>query len=91
MRRSLPVLAAVAALGLAACDGMTPQERMVVGGLAGAATGLIAADVLNADRNWTIIAALGGAAAGALVARNSVTGQCAYATGDGRYYTAPCR
>jgi hypothetical protein len=91
MRRSILTLAIVGTFGLAACAGMTQQERMVVGGLAGAATGLIAADILNADRNWTIIAALAGAAAGTLVARNSATGQCAYAYGDGRYYTAPCR
>ncbi|MCC6306555.1 MAG: glucose-6-phosphate isomerase [Rhodobacteraceae bacterium] len=83
-------LAAAASLALAACAGMTPEERMVVGGLAGATAGLIAADALNANRNWTIFAALAGAAAGTLVARNSVTGQCAYAVGDGTYRTGPC-
>jgi hypothetical protein len=38
-----------------------------------------------------VIAALGGAAAGTVVARNTATGQCAYARGDGTYYRAPCR
>lgn len=90
MRRTPLVIAAVAGLSLAACAGMTPEERMVVGGLTGAAAGLIAADALNANNNWTLVAALGGAAAGALVARNTVTGQCAYARGDGYYYTRPC-
>jgi hypothetical protein len=90
-------LAAVAAPGIAACDGMAAQARMVVGGPAGAASGRIAADLPNADRNRTITAALGGAAAGALVARNRATGRCAHATGDCRSHTplppgpAPCR
>jgi osmotically inducible lipoprotein OsmB len=79
------------ALSLAACDGMSPNERAAVGGLTGAAAGIIAADALNADRNWTMVAALGGAAAGVMVARNTQTGQCAYSDGRGRYYTAPCR
>jgi hypothetical protein len=83
-------LAAAATLALAACAGMTPQERMVVGGLAGATTGLIVADALNANRNWTIIAALAGATAGTLVARNSATGECAYSNGDGTYRVGPC-
>lgn len=86
-----PLLAATAAaLILAGCDAMTPEERMVAGGLTGAAAGLLTASVLNADRNWTIIAALGGAAAGALVARNAETGQCAYSTGRGTYRVARC-
>lgn len=88
MRKTAFALAAVAAL--AACEGMTPQERMVVGGLAGATAGLILADTLRADRNWTIIAALAGATAGTLVARNTATGQCAYARGDGTFYTGAC-
>jgi osmotically inducible lipoprotein OsmB len=84
-------LIAAAALSLSACAGMDPNERMAVGALAGAAAGIIAADVLRADRNWTMVAALGGAAAGVLVARNAATGQCAYSDGRGRAYTGPCR
>lgn len=88
--RRMTLAAAAASLALSACAGMTPEERMVVGGLAGATTGLVLADALDANRNWTIIAALAGAAAGTLVARNGTTGDCAYALGDGTYRVAPC-
>lgn len=84
-------LAATAALSLAACDGLSPNERAAVGALAGAAAGVITADALGADRNWTIVSALGGAAAGVLVARHTANGQCAYSNGAGGYYTGPCR
>jgi osmotically inducible lipoprotein OsmB len=80
----------VATLAVAGCENMTQTERQLVGGLAGAGAGLIAADVLNANPNWTILAALGGAAAGAMVARNRATGECAYAVGDGTYRVGPC-
>lgn len=90
MKSIVLATAAVAGLSLGACT-MTQNERTAVGGLAGAAGGLILADALNANPNWTIVAALGGAAAGAMVARNSSTGQCAYARGDGTYVTRPCR
>jgi len=89
MKTLIPATLA-ALLSLGACT-MTSNERAVVGGLAGAAGGLILADALNANPNWTIVAALGGAAAGALVARNTRTGECAYANGRGQYYTRPCR
>ena len=92
MRRTLLVLPLAAALGLAGCQTstMTPQEQMVVGGLVGAAAGVLTARALSADRNWTIIAGLSGAAIGALVARNNATGQCAYKTGADRFETRPC-
>ena len=85
-------LAAVALMALAACDpaGLSPEARTVAGVAGGAAAGLIAAEALRADNNWRLIAALGGAAAGTLVAQNTQTQQCAYARGDGTYYTAPC-
>jgi hypothetical protein len=89
MKSMILAAAAVATLGLGACT-MTQNERAVLGGLGGTAGGLILADALNANANWTIVAALGGAAAGALVARNSASGKCAYANGDGRYYEAAC-
>jgi len=79
-----------ATLGLSACGNMSPNERAVVGGLAGAAAGLIAADALRANPNWTIVGALGGAAAGALVARNTATNECAYADGRGNYRVRRC-
>lgn len=90
MKSTILAFAAVSGLALGGCT-MTQNERMAVGGLAGAAGGLILADALNANPNWTIVAALGGAAAGALVARNSATGQCAYSNGNGTYHTGPCR
>ena len=75
---------------LPACENLTPEQRTVVGVAGGAAAGLITADALDADDDWRLIAALAGAAAGTLVAQNSATSTCAYARGDGTYYTAPC-
>ncbi len=90
MTRAFAVLTA-AALALAACENLSPEERVAVGALTGAAVGVITADALRLDRNWVIVSALGGAAAGVLVARNMASGQCAYSDGRGGYYTAPCR
>ncbi|KPP84750.1 MAG: putative outer membrane protein [Rhodobacteraceae bacterium HLUCCA08] len=81
-------LCAVMAAG--ACDELTADQNTIVGVAGGAAAGLIAADVLRADDDWRLIAALGGAAAGTLVAQNNAAGTCAYARGDGTYYTAAC-
>jgi osmotically inducible lipoprotein OsmB len=78
-------------MALAGCEQMTQTERHIVGGLAGAGVGLVAADMLQANPNWTILAALAGAAAGTMVARNRQTGECAYAVGDGTYRVGPCR
>ena len=77
-------------LVLPACQGMSPESRTAAGLAGGAAAGLIPADALRADDDWRIISALAGAAAGVLVAENMVTGECAYARGDGTYYVAPC-
>ena len=90
MRKTTLAVSAIALMALSACDGMTQQERMIVGGLAGATLGVVTATVLQADRNWTIIAALAGATAGTLVARNAATGECAFARGDGRYDIRRC-
>lgn len=87
----ITALATVAAFSLAACDGMTSNQRAVVGGLGGAAAGLAAAELLDANSNWTAVAALGGAAAGVMVARNTQTGNCAYSDGRGGYYQGACR
>ncbi len=85
--RTFPVVWLAA---LAACGDLTPEQQTLVGVTGGAAAGLITADLLDADNDWRIIAALTGAAVGTVVARNSETGRCAYARGDGTYYTAPC-
>lgn len=90
MTLKLLTLAAVASLSLGACT-MTQNERTVVGSFAGAAGGLLLADLLDANDNWTLVAAVGGATAGALVAQNTRSGQCAYADGRGGYYEARCR
>ncbi|MFN4098988.1 MAG: glycine zipper 2TM domain-containing protein [Pararhodobacter sp.] len=90
MKSFVLATAAVATMGLGACT-MSQNERTAVGGLAGAAGGLVLADAFGANPNWTIVAALGGAAAGALVARNTASNTCAYADGRGGYYEAPCR
>ncbi|MCB1406130.1 MAG: glycine zipper 2TM domain-containing protein [Rhodobacteraceae bacterium] len=89
--KSLIITVTAATLALSGCAGMSANERALVGGLAGAAGGLILADAFDANPNWTIVAALGGATAGALVARNTRTGECAYANGRGQYYTRACR
>ena len=82
---------AIGALALLpACENLTADQASVVGVAAGAATGLIAANVLEADDDWTLISALAGAAAGTLVAQNRRSERCAYARGDGTYYTAAC-
>jgi len=88
--RLIPILSLAALTALPACDDLTTEQRTVVGLAGGAAAGLIAADLFDADNNWRLISALAGAAAGTLVAQNSVTDNCAYARGDGTYYVAAC-
>ena len=90
MKTTIISLLAGSAMFLSACDTTTADQRTVAGVAGGAAAGLIAADVLEADDDWTLIAALGGAAAGTMVAQNSASRTCAYSRGDGTYYTAPC-
>lgn len=91
MRRTILTLTAASLLALPACDNLTEDESALIGGVAGATVGVLTADALGANDNWKIIAGIGGAVAGTLVARNARTGECAYARGDGTYYTAPCR
>lgn len=85
-------LAAVTAatLALSGCAGLTPQQQLATGAVLGAGAGLLTANAFNANPTWTVLTVLAGAAAGTLVAKNNQTGQCAYANGDGTYYTAPC-
>lgn len=88
--RWIPVVATTVAIPLGACTNLTPEQRTVAGVAGGAAAGLIAADALKADDDWRLVAALGGAAAGTVVAQNNQSNQCAYSRGDGAYYTAAC-
>ncbi len=84
-------VAGAAMLALAACEPMTTSEQRMLGGAAaGAGLGFVSAQVLNANPNWTIVSTLGGAAAGAMVARNTQRGECAYARGDGTYVVRSC-
>ncbi len=83
-------LTAMALVALGACTTMTNDQRTVAGVAGGAAAGLIAANVLEADDDWRLIAGLAGAAAGTVVAQRQNGQTCAYARGDGTYYTAPC-
>lgn len=89
MYRNIIALACASTLALSACQ-MTNSEQAMVGGLVGAGAGLITANALDANDNWTVVAVLAGAAAGTMVARNNATRQCAYANGDGTYRTGPC-
>lgn len=82
-------LATAAFATVAGCN-LTADQATVVGVAGGAAGGLILAEALRADKEWRLIAALAGAAAGTLVAQNSRTNQCAYSRGDGTYVTRPC-
>lgn len=90
MRKRLMISACIGVLAISACENLTTQEQVFVGGLVGATVGVITADALWANSNWTVIAALAGAAAGVLVARNYVTNECAYSRGDGTYYYRQC-
>lgn len=90
MKSWIMMLTAAGMTALAGCENMSPEARTVAGVAGGAAAGLITAEALGADDDWRLIAALAGAAAGTIVAQNTQTGNCAYARGDGTYYTAPC-
>lgn len=82
--------ALIAAMALSGCDNLTSEQRTVAGVAGGAAAGLITAEALGADKNWRLISALAGAAAGTVVAQNQNRTVCAYARGDGTFYEAPC-
>lgn len=91
MKRAISMSLAGASLVMVqACENLTSDQRTIVGLTGGAAVGLITADLLDADDDWRLIAALAGAAAGTIVAQNDATQQCAYARGDGTYVVADC-
>ncbi|CUH89005.1 hypothetical protein PH5382_02949 [Phaeobacter sp. CECT 5382] len=90
MKSQIVAITAAALVALSGCDNLTEDQRTVVGVTGGAAAGLIAAEALDANSNWRIIAALAGAAAGTVVAQNNATKTCAYSRGDGTYYEAAC-
>lgn len=92
MKKSLLTLACVASLALTACMNrpLTDQEKTIIGGVAGIGAGLITANAIGANKNWTVLTTLAGAAAGIMVARNHHTNMCAYSNGDGTYRQRPC-
>lgn len=91
MRRMISMtLAGSSLVFVQACENLTSDQRTVVGATGGAAAGLITANILDADKDWRLIAALAGAATGVIVAQNDATQQCAYSRGDGTYIVAPC-
>lgn len=90
MKLWMTLAACISILALAACQSASPEASAVAGAAGGAAAGLIAAEALDADDDWRLISALGGAAAGTMVAQNTRSGNCAYARGDGTYYLLPC-
>ena len=74
MKRAIIIaLTGVSLISLQACENLTEEQRTVVGITGGAAAGLITADILNANRDWRVIASLAGAATGGLVAQNDAT------------------
>jgi len=83
------ILASLTSLTLAGCID-TRDNRELTGAALGAGAGLIGSAVFDANAGWTVLATLGGAAAGTLIARNTRTNECAYANGDGTYRTVPC-
>ncbi|MCG6904025.1 MAG: glucose-6-phosphate isomerase [Rhodobacter sp.] len=80
-----------ATLALSACDTTMMNNDQLGGAAVGGVLGAITATALGADTDWLIIGTLAGAAAGALVAQNQATGDCAYSDGRGGYYRARCR
>lgn len=89
MRKVFTITVLAGAMALAGCQ-MTQQERMIAGGLIGAGAGLLTANALNANPNWTVVSTLAGAAVGTLVARNAQTNECAYKVGPDRYEVRRC-
>ncbi len=90
MKTWISAIALTAMLGLGACENLTSDQRTVAGVAGGAAAGLLTAKALGAGSDWQLISALGGAAAGTVVAQNNQRKVCAYSRGDGTYYEAAC-
>jgi hypothetical protein len=90
MRTQLTAAATALTLFAAACAPTRPGDNAALGADGGAAVGFLTAKALNANPRWTVVAALAGAAAGTLVARNTTERTCAYSNGDGTYYTVAC-
>ncbi len=90
MFKSVFLLTAAAGLALAGCQRLPDDQQRLVATASGAVAGLALSDLLGANKNWKIVGTLAGAAAGNLIARNAEKNQCAYADGNGGYYTGAC-
>lgn len=84
------LIAALLSISLLAGCNLTQGQQTGLAAAGGGAAGLIAADVLDANDNWTIAAGLLGAATGAAIRQNSQTGQCAYPQSNGLYRVGAC-
>lgn len=89
MKLKITVALLCAAIAVSACQ-PTPQNQAAVGAVLGGAAGFALSELVDANPQWTAVAVLGGAAAGAVVAQNQTTRECAYADGRGGYYIAAC-
>jgi hypothetical protein len=76
-------------IAVSACE-PTPQNQTAMGAVFGGAAGFALSELVDANPEWTAVAVLGGAAAGAVLAQNEATNDCAYSDGRGGYYIAPC-
>ncbi|MEM1365830.1 MAG: glucose-6-phosphate isomerase [Pseudomonadota bacterium] len=81
-------VALIGPLALAGCTAAEQNTAIATAG--GGALGAVTAAALGANAGWIAVAGVAGATAGALYARNSQTGQCAYARGDGTYIVRAC-
>lgn len=80
----------VATIFVASACTDTVSNEAASGAAVGGVLGAVTATALGADTDWLVVGTLVGAATGAIVAENQRTGQCAYARGDGTYYSADC-
>ena len=90
MKTHIFALAAASLIALSGCNMSMQDQNQLGGAAAGAAVGLVTAKLFDANTNWTILATLAGAAAGAHVATNQNTNECAYSNGDGTYTVRRC-
>ena len=81
------------AAGLGACNSNSQQDRALVGGAGGAATGAVIASAAGANTGETLLAAAGGGIVGSLLGAGTTPGtNCVDEFGDplppGTYYTS---
>lgn len=91
MKKQLTAGILVAGLTLSACANISDSTKaQATAATAGAIGGGVLATLLGGEGGWVAAGAIAGAAAGAVVAQNSQTGECYYANGDGTYTPGAC-